>query len=203
MAKLFVITARKEPTAVILRRGRYKRFTWYHVIKWDMRRDRFEHGAWFKGRIYEKKCDVSPDGRLFVYFVHQGSRAGTPFTHAWTAISRVPWLKALVVWPQGTTYGGGGRFVDNRSLVVCACRPALDEYPVRGVRLVEGDTPEHCPTDDVSDADWCGRDHVDRIIFTRRGQLFRRVKRTDTLVADFTDLTPNPQPAPEWAGRSL
>jgi hypothetical protein len=29
------------------------------------------------------------------------------------------------------------------------------------------------------------------------------VKRTDALVADFTDLTPNPQPAPEWAGRSL
>ena len=81
-----------------------------------MHRDRFVHGAWFKGRIYEEKCDVSPDGRLLLFFVHQGSRAGTQFTHAWTAISRVPWLQALVVWPQATTYSGGGRFIDNRSL---------------------------------------------------------------------------------------
>jgi hypothetical protein len=204
MPKLFVIIARSETTAVILRRGRFKRSTWYHVIQWDMRCDRFVHGAWFKGRIYEEKCDVSPDGRLFVYFVHQGSRAGTQFTHAWTAISRVPWLHALVVWPQGTTYFGGGRFTDNRSLALRGVlHPALDEFPLRGMRIVEGDTTEHGPTDDVPGADWCGRDHEDRIIFSRGGQLFRRVKRTDTLVADFTDLTPNPQPAPEWAGRTL
>jgi hypothetical protein len=200
MPKLFVIPARSEPTAVILRRGPSR---WYHVIQWDTRRDKFAHGAWIKGRIYEEKCDVSPDGRLLVYFI-MGSRVGTGFTHAWTAISRVPWLQALVVWPQGMTYGGGGRFIDNRSLALRGVRhPPLEDFPVSGVHIVKGDTPLHHSTDDVPDADWCGRDHGDRIIFSRGGQLFRRTKRNDTLVADFTDLTPNPQPAPEWAGRAL
>ena len=157
-----------------------------------------------KGRIYEEKCDVSPDGRLFVYFVHQGSRGRTKFTHVWTAISRVPWLKALVLWPQGTTYYGGGRFVNNRSLALRGVfNPPLDDFPLRGVRIVDGDTPEHQSTDEVPGADWCGRDHNDQIIFSRAGQLFRRVKRTDTVVADFTELSPNPEVAPEWAGRPL
>ncbi|MBR9802690.1 MAG: hypothetical protein ACE37I_15980 [Rubinisphaera brasiliensis] len=200
MAKLFVIPARDEPMAVILRRGPS---AWYHVIQWDMRRDLFVHGAWFKGRIYEEKCDVSPDGRLFVYFVHQGSRHGTQFTHAWTAISRVPWLKALAVWPQKMTYGGGGRFSDNRSLTVRALDPALEEFPSRGVRLLNEEAPEHGSSDEVPGADWCGRDHQDRVIFTRADRLYRREKRTDTLIADFTDLTPNPQPAPDWAARPL
>lgn len=201
MPKLFVIPARGEPVAVVLRRGPS---AWFHLIQWDMRRDRFVHGAWFKGQIYEEKCDISPDGRLFVSFVHQGSRLGTEFTDSWTAISRVPWLHALVVWPQGDTYGGGGRFIDNRSVALRGVfDPPLDEYPLRGVRVVEGDTEVHRATDDVPGADWCGRDHKDRVIFTRGGQLFRRVNRTDSLVADFTDLTPDPRPAPEWAGRPL
>jgi hypothetical protein len=51
MTRLFVITARDEPTAVILRRGPSD---WYHVIQWHTCRDAFVHGAWFKGRIYEE-----------------------------------------------------------------------------------------------------------------------------------------------------
>ena len=66
MGKLHVITARDEPIAVILRRGPS---AWYHLILWQTRRDTFSNGAWFKGHIYEDKCDLSPDGSLFVYFV--------------------------------------------------------------------------------------------------------------------------------------
>jgi hypothetical protein len=79
MAKLFVIPAKNEPSAVVLRRGPS---AWHHVIQWDTRRDRFVHGAWIKGRIYEEKCDVSPDGQLLLYFVHQGSRHQAQFTHS-------------------------------------------------------------------------------------------------------------------------
>ena len=201
MPRLFVISARSEATAVILRRGPA---AWYHVIQWDTRHDQFVHGAWIKGCIYEEKCDVSPDGRLLLYFVHQGSRARTDFTDSWTAISRVPWLQALVLWPQGTTYGGGGRFIDNRSLALRGVfHPPLDDFPLRGVRIVQGDTHLHCPTPDEPVADWCGRDHDDQIIFARAGKLFRRAKGKDTLIADFTELRPNPQPTPEWASRPL
>ena len=201
MPRLFVIPARDEATALILRRGPSQ---WCHLIQWDTRRDRFSHGAWIKGRLYENKCDISPDGRLFLYFIHQGRRIGTEFTDAWTAISRVPWLKALVAWPQATTYGGGGRFVDNRSLALRGVlkRP-LDGFSLRGLHIVEADTPLHRSMNDIPGADWCGRDHRDYIIYSRGGQLFRRKKKIDMLIADFTELRPDPQPAPEWASRLL
>jgi|694.fasta_scaffold76512_4 hypothetical protein len=203
MPRLYVITATAEPTAVILRRGPSR---WYHVIQWDMHRDEFVHGAWVKGRIYEEKCDVSPDGRLLLYFIHQGNRVRTEFTDSWTAISRVPWLQALVVWPQGQTYGGGGRFVDDTSIALRGIHSSpLDEFPANGIKVTSNnwETPVHHPTDDVPDADWCGRDHKDRIIFSRGGSLFRRIKDKDMLIADFTDLTPSPQAAPDWAGKPL
>jgi hypothetical protein len=201
MARLFVIFAKREPTAVILRRGPS---AWYHIIQWDTVQDTFVHGAWIKGRIYEEKCDVSPDGRLLLYFVHQGSRVRTEFTDSWTAISRMPWLQALVVWPQGTTYGGGGRFVDDSTIALRGVLDSpLDDFPSRGIRVVSVETPVHQPTDDVPGADWCGRDHRDRVVFSRSGQLFRRVNGKDTLVADFTDLRPEPRPAPDWAGHLL
>ncbi len=175
---------------------------WYHVIQWDTRRDSFVHGAWIKGRIYEEKCDVSPNGRLLLYFVHQGSRSGTIFTHAWTGISRVPWLKALTIWPQRTTYGGGGRFIDDSTIALRGVLdPPLPEFPLRGMKVVNANAPIYHPTDDESNSDWCGRDHSDRIIFSRGGQLFRRVEEGDKLIADFTQLTPTPQAAPDWAAR--
>ncbi|MFN9604071.1 MAG: hypothetical protein ACK6A7_11580, partial [Planctomycetota bacterium] len=203
MAKLFIITARRVPTAVILRRGPSQ---WYHVVRWDTRLDKFDHGAWIKGRIYEDKCDVSPDGQLFLYFIHQGSRYRTQFSDSWTAISRVPWLQALVVWPQGGTYGGGGRFVDDGTVALRGVHhPPLEDFPARGINVASNDwdTPLHHATDDMPDADWCGRDHEDQIIFSRGGLLFRRLRDKDKLIADFTDLTPSPQAAPDWAGQPL
>jgi hypothetical protein len=203
MPKLFVITAKHESAAVILRRGPSQ---WYHVIQWDTRRDQFVHGAWIKGRIYEDRCDVSPDGRLFLYFIHQGSRFRTQFTDSWTAISRVPWLHALVVWPRGETYGGGGRFIDDGTVALRGGHgPTLEDFPARGIAVAscDWDTPLHHPTDDIPDADWCGSDQEDRIIFSRAGLLFRRSRGKDTLIADFTDLTPSPQAAPDWARQPL
>ncbi|MEX2141455.1 MAG: hypothetical protein WD894_19470 [Pirellulales bacterium] len=201
MVKLFVIPARDEPTAIILRRGPSD---WYHLIQWHTRRDAFAQGAWFKGRIYGEKCDLSPDGRLLVHFVLKGSRSGTAFSHAWTAVSRPPWLHALVLWPQGTTYGGGGRFVDNRTLHLRGIvDPPHKDFPLRGLTAANGDAPLHASTDEVPGADWCGWDHRGSIVFTRGGQLFRRVGSKDKLLAHFTDLVPKPEPPPDWATRPL
>jgi hypothetical protein len=201
MVKLFVISARDEETAVIIRRGPSR---WYHLIQWDTRRDRFSHGAWIKGRIDGEKCDLSPDGRLLIYFVVKGDHIGTKFTHAWTAVSRMPWLKALVVWPQGTTYGGGGRFVDNRSVALSGVwKPPLDDFPLGALRVVVADTPLHRSTNEIPEADWCGHDHRGRVVYSIGGRLYRRQKSDDKLIGDFTELEPDPQPAPEWAGRQL
>jgi hypothetical protein len=200
MGRLFVIPARDEPVAVILRRGPSR---WYHVILWETRRDVFTHGAWLEGRIYEEKCDLSPDGRLFVYFVHQGSRAGTAFTHAWTAVSRPPWLHALVLWPQGMTYGGGGRFTGPRTIWGVSEKGTHPDFPFRGLQIADAPPEPRPPTNIVPEADWSGHDHAGHVIFSRQHVLYRRTKREDTIVADFSNLEPDPQPAPDWARRPL
>jgi hypothetical protein len=84
-----------------------------------MAADRFDRGHWFRGRIYEKRCDLSPDGELLVYFASKFNRdtiSDSEYTYAWTAVSRVPWLTALALWPKGDCWHGGGLFTGNRSL---------------------------------------------------------------------------------------
>ena len=60
-------------------------------------------GQWFNGRIYEKRCDLSPDGELLIYFAASQKK---PFV-SWTAVSRPPYLTALALWPKGDCWGGG------------------------------------------------------------------------------------------------
>jgi hypothetical protein len=69
-ARLFVILARRAPVGVIFRRGPSP---WVQLIRWDTEHDRFEHGQWFHGRIYERRCDLSPDGSLLIYFASKFS----------------------------------------------------------------------------------------------------------------------------------
>ncbi len=198
--RLFVIVARAAPVAVIVRRGPA---AWTHLVLWDLRTDALTHGAWFLGRIYEEKCDLSPNGELFVYAAHQGRRAGTIYTHAWTAVSRPPWLHALALWPMGTTYGGGGRFESDRRLIVRGVSRPHPEHPPRGLEASNGAAEVHVSTNEVEGADWSGRDHNNRLIYAAAGCLYRRTGSVDTKVADLNDLRPDPQPAPEWATRAL
>lgn len=202
MPSLYVIPARDESVAIILRRGPT---SWYHIILWNTRQDTFIHGAWFKGRIYEERCDLSPDGKLFVYFVRKSNNPDATFTHAWTAVSRPPWMKALVVWPQGSTWGGGGKFVTNMKLSCGNHGGTHPDFPVPVKRLKI--VSQAATTEDsrvpVNDADWSGYDHSGHVTYTRGHLLFRRKKLVDTVVADFSELKPDPQPAPDWASRPL
>lgn len=98
---------------MILRRGPSK---WVEVIAWDTQRDTFEHGAWFHGRIYERRSDLSPDGTKLIYFVNKFTSKTVEdeeYTYAWTAVSKVPYLTALALWPKGNCWWGGGLFQDN------------------------------------------------------------------------------------------
>lgn len=115
-ARLFVILARAAPLAVIVRRGPSQ---WAQLILWHTDSDTFEPGQWFHGRIYERRCDLSPDGTLFVYFVNKITRhtiADPEYTYAWSAVSKPPYLTALALWPKGDCWHGGGLFEDDRTL---------------------------------------------------------------------------------------
>ncbi len=176
--RLFVIKAARAPTAVVLRYGPSK---WCHVIRWDMRRNVFEHGAWFHGRIYEHRCDLSPDGNMFLYGAFKRIKIGKDWIYSYTAVSRPPWHYALELHPGTSTYEVGGRFLDDR-------------------RYALGADPQiHRSTNEMSDADWCGYDHRGRTIYTVEGKLYRVVKEKAVELADFTNLEPDPQPAPAAA----
>jgi hypothetical protein len=92
------------------------------LISWDTVHDTFEGGQWFHGRIYEDKCDLSTNGKLFIYFAAKhGVRKSKEIGDIWTAVSKPPYFTALALWPQGGTYGGGGFFVDSSRLVLRTC----------------------------------------------------------------------------------
>jgi hypothetical protein len=53
--------AREAPFALVFRRGPSKSAL---LIGWNTSNDTFQPGQWFKGRIYERRCDLSPTGNL-------------------------------------------------------------------------------------------------------------------------------------------
>ncbi len=117
-ARIHVLIARAAPYALIIRRGPSK-----HVctIGWNLRDDTFQLGQWLKGRIYEYRCDLSPDGRHLIYFAMNG-KWESDTKGSWTAISKTPYLKALGLWAKGDCWNGGGLFADDRSYTINGAR---------------------------------------------------------------------------------
>lgn len=108
-ARVHIILAREAETAVAIRRGPSNEVC---TLMWDRSNDTFTMGQWFRGRLYERRCDLSPDGNHFIYFVFKGK--DNPETkESWTAIARTPYLKAIGLWPQGGAWNGGGLFMNN------------------------------------------------------------------------------------------
>lgn len=203
--RLFVIFAREAEVAVILRRGPSK---WVQIIKWHTREDTFDDGAWFHGRIYGRSCDVSPDGKLFLYKAAKHNRIGEKdaYGYAWTAVSRPPWLYALALWPnKWGTYMGGGRFLADKEVSIrtfSSESPAFhpDHAPPKDL-IVSGDrhAPCHKSSEEVDGAEWSGRDHRGQIVFAQDGKLFRSVNWKVRELIDFNNREPDPQPAPARA----
>jgi hypothetical protein len=140
--RLSVFLALEAPSAVILRRGPSE---WAQLIRWDRTTDTFEPGQWFHGRAYERRCDVSPDGRLFIYFASKQAprQDEDDVGAAWTAISRPPYFTALALWRNLGTWYGGGVFKTNRDVlldVTCRLDPH-EKFRPRGLRF------DRCPAD--------------------------------------------------------
>ncbi len=86
---MFVIQAADAEVAAVFLRGPSD---WYHIVRWNMTDDSFERGAWLKGHIYPERAKWRTE----------------PEYESYTAISRLPWLTALLLWPEDGTWGGGG-----------------------------------------------------------------------------------------------
>ena len=136
--RLSVILARSAPT-LVLRRGPSR---WVQLWTWNTARDEFQPGQRFHGRIYDRRCDLSPDDSHFLYFASKftGQTLADPdYTYAWTAISKPPYFTALALWPKGDCWHGGGLFERSRRVWLnhapSAARPHLGHLP-RGLTVI-------------------------------------------------------------------
>jgi hypothetical protein len=104
--RLHVLLARDASAAVVIRRGPSRHTA---IIGWDRKTDKFKMGQWFYGRIYERRCDLSPNGVHLIYFA-MNARWESSVKGSWTAISRAPYLKAVSLFAKGDCWHGGGLF---------------------------------------------------------------------------------------------
>ncbi len=109
--RLYAILARRAPVGVVFRRGPSKRVL---LVHWRTDADEFAEGQWLKGRVYERRCDLSPSGKRLVYFAADYRK---PY-QTWTAVSRPPYLTAVALWPKGDAWGGGGLFAREDELLL-------------------------------------------------------------------------------------
>ena len=109
-ARLHVLISRDAKVGLVIRRGPSKSVC---TVLWNRQRDSFKLGQWMRGRIYERRCDLSPDGKHLIYFAMNG-RWESETKGAWTAISRVPYLKASDLFAKGDCWHGGGLFLSDR-----------------------------------------------------------------------------------------
>jgi hypothetical protein len=152
-ARIHLLSARERPAVIVIRRKPTRVF---HILRWNTRDDTLEAGSWFFGRIYEKRCDVSPDGEWMIYFAGVQNRQGG---HSWTGLARPPWLKT-VAYSEGTgTWLGGGFWRDVRTLAVTA-------YPGWATPVLKGEGEPRLPFA-VERHDW-RRDAGDLEVLTHR-----------------------------------
>lgn len=104
--RVHVLLASEAPVGVVFRRGPSKQVC---TLLWERETDQFTVGQWLKGRIYERRSDLSPDGKHLIYFAMNG-KWKSEAKGSWTAISRTPYLKALAIFPKGDCWHGGGLF---------------------------------------------------------------------------------------------
>ncbi|MFN0016377.1 MAG: hypothetical protein ACKVU2_17690 [Saprospiraceae bacterium] len=112
--RLHILLASQASLGIVIRRGPSKQ---YCTLLWDRKTDTFTLGQWLKGRIYEHRCDLSPDGKHFLYFAINARRSRKG-PMCWTAISRTPYLRAIALYGDEETWLGGGAFLNDKTYYV-------------------------------------------------------------------------------------
>jgi|GEM_PF-753151 len=223
VVRLHLFFARDNDRAVILRQGPTRL---WRMILWDRSDDSFEDGQWIKQKVYVDRCDLSPDGRHFIYFLLDG-RWSSDARGSFTAVSQPPYWTALALFPEGDTWGGGGAFLDNvhywtsgdgdiigrATDVKRVTFGAPEKGCTTGIRLMSGG---RAPLDRAAtrrlleeprpDDPWSMFERMrvptgkamDRYD-TQEGKLYRRNGMDLELIRDFTDMAFEPIRAPyDW-----
>jgi hypothetical protein len=68
-ARLHLLTARNSSNGIVIRRGPSKQVC---ILHWDRVNNLFTVSQWLKGRIYERRSDISLSGKYWIYFAMNG-----------------------------------------------------------------------------------------------------------------------------------
>jgi len=137
-ARLHVLLAREARVGLVMRHGTAKSVC---TLLWDRRKDTFTLGQWMRGRIDIETCDLSPDGKHFLYSVQKQKYVdATSQSRRWTVVSRTPYLKAVAYYPD-RWHRQGGWFVNNREYCLLDAVRHPDDRESEEVRRVESDPP--------------------------------------------------------------
>lgn len=129
-ARIHILLASQAPLGLVIRRGPAKQVA---TLLWDRRQDTFQLGQWLKGRIYERRCDLSPDGKYLIYFAMNG-KWESEAKGSWTAISRAPYLRALTLLPKGDCWHGGGLWTSPTTYWLNGCNGNESLYQAKEVQ---------------------------------------------------------------------
>jgi hypothetical protein len=103
------------------------------LIKWDMKSNEFKLGQWFKGRVYEDKCDLMPNGKKLVYYAAKHHRRSG--LSSWIAISTPPYFTAHTLWQAMGTWNETSLFEDDETLLLPIYSPEFDKGPYEGFSI--------------------------------------------------------------------
>jgi hypothetical protein len=133
--RLQILMAQDTRVGLVIRHGPPKSVC---TMRWDRSRDKFVLGQWMRGRIDTETCNLSPNGDFFLYTARKNSAIHWRVI-AWTAVSRVPYLKAIAYYPHR---GEGGWFLsDSEYCIPGGWREEEDrEHPA--IRRVESVSPK-------------------------------------------------------------
>eukprot|EP00698_Gefionella_okellyi_P026222 TRINITY_DN9914_c0_g1_i1.p1 TRINITY_DN9914_c0_g1~~TRINITY_DN9914_c0_g1_i1.p1 ORF type:complete len:322 (+),score=41.64 TRINITY_DN9914_c0_g1_i1:39-968(+) len=174
--RVWIYFASAAPVAVILCRTPT---SGWHMSHWDLQTDEITSGQFLFGTICTQYCDLSPDGRHFLYFKH---RLRVPNQTVY-AVCKPPYFTAVSFWaiPWGTK--GGGRFVTNNSIELqrpnSACWTIKQSFCHPDLQMTWTSIPRH-PAHAATKhrhaglewADWSVQDPRGRVIAVQDGKVF-------------------------------
>lgn len=135
--RLWIVHRPENKHALVVRRGPSKQVAFFG---WNRETNKISPGQWLKGKVYPKRCDLSPDGQHIIYFAFNG-KWQTESKGSWTAVSRYPYLKALDFWPKGDAWHGGGLFLSNEKYLLYERHPH-EQHTLSGLFEVARGIPD-------------------------------------------------------------
>ena len=128
-ARVHLLPAKEAPVVVIISRKPSRVF---HIAVWNTQKDTIEHGSWFDGKLYVKRCDVSFDGKWLVYLA-MGAGGQT-----WNGCCRLPFLKTHLEGDNFGSWNGGGYWPNRKTLLLNAWTAVRGSVPFATTPLNAG-----------------------------------------------------------------